>query len=470
MNQAPAHLPAEFLSQTLSLGQLIAIVRAYFKAIVLGALLTMVLAVAVSKLWLSKVYVATATVLADYEVNAPDTNREFPSNLAASYMATQVEFIGSALVLGKVLDALNLASDASMTKGYAGPASGLRQHLISKVLGGNLSISNPKDSRLIYVTYQAKSPEMAAKVANAVASTYLSEIRERVQAPAKARAEQYLQSVAELKDKLTAAETAVAEFRKRTGLIDLETRGDADSRRLEDLNAALLQAEVDYRDASARAQQVARLGEGGDADVEFTSSPGVTQIKQDLLVAERRLLELSKVLGPRHPNYIAAEAEVRNLRAKLSQELSGFGSGVVANARTRAGVSSSMVQSLKQRMRQEREQLLATREQQDESGRLLRELEAAEKLYNLALDNYGQIVRTAESQYSNISLLAEAIPPARHSKPKTTVNMLLGLVGGGVLSTLLCLLWELTHRRIRSAADFEQLLGEAPLSDLGARA
>ena len=462
-------LPAEFLSQSISLGQLLAILRAYRKVILITGLATMVLAVAVSKLVLSRTYVATATVLADYEINAPDANREFPSNLATSYMATQVEFMGSGRVLGKVVDSLALSSNAEATKGYVGPATGLRQHLIDKVLYENLSISNPKDSRLIYLSYQAKSPDQAAKVANAVAAAYLSEIRERAQTPAKTRAEEYLKSVADLKAQLGKAETAVAEFRKRTGLIDLKSSGEQDSRRLDEITSALLIAEADRRDAATRAQQVARLGAGGDADVEYTASPGVVQIKQDLLTAERRLLEASKVLGPRHPDYIAADAEVRALRSKLGSELQGFGGGVVANARTRAGQSSALVAGLEQRFDRERKALLATREQQDEGGRLLRELEAAEKLYNLALDNYGQIIRTAESQYSNVSLLAEATPPARHSKPKTTVNLVLGLLGGLVIGVLCALLWEFTHRRVRSAADLEQLLGEPLLIDLGAK-
>ena len=129
-----------------------------------------------------------------------------------------------------------------------------------------------------------------------------------------------------------------------------------------------------------------------------------------------------------------------------------------------------MVDSLKQRLSDERSALLATRKQQDEGGRLLRELEAAEKLYNAALDNFGQITRTAASQYSNVSLLSEATPPVRHSKPKTTVNLVLGLLGGLVLAAIASLLWELTHRRVRSADDLEQLLGEVPLIDLGRRA
>ncbi len=465
---AAAMIPAELMSQSLSLAQIFSILRAYRNRILLAGVLVMALAVAFSKLVLTRSYVATATVVADYDVNSPETNREFPSNLAASYMATQVEFIGSARVLGKVVDSLNLTGNAIMTKGYTGPANALRQHLIEKVLSKNLMIGNPKESRLIYITYEAKSAEMAAQIANAIATAYLGEIRERMQGPSKMRAEQYLKSVAEFKAKLNAAETAVAEFRKNTGLIDLETRGEHDTRRLAELDSALLTAEVERRDAQIRNQQVARLGRSGATDVEYTASPAVVQIKQDLLSAEARLVEISKVLGPRHPDYVATEAKVRALKAQLGGELDGFGSGVMANARTRVGVSSAMVDSLKQRIDAEKAGLRATRGQQDEGARLLRELEAAAKLYDLALDQYGQIIRSAESQYSNVSMLAEATPPVRHSRPKTSVNMVLGLIGGLILAALASLLWELTHRRIRCLEDLEQLLGEAPLAELGA--
>ncbi|MES2684717.1 MAG: Wzz/FepE/Etk N-terminal domain-containing protein [Pseudomonadota bacterium] len=466
-----ALLPAEFMSQSIGLGQLAAILRAYLRIILVAGLVTMVLAVLVSKLVLSKTYVATATVLADYEVNSPDSSREFPANLAASYMATQVEFIGSTRVLAKVVEVLKLADDAKMTSGYSGPESGLRQYLIDKVVYPSLTVSNPKDSRLIYITYQADSAALAANAANAIAAAYLSEMRERVQGPAKARAAEYLKSVAELKAQLGRAETMVAEYRKKTGLIDIQAIGELDGQRLNEITGALLVAEADRRDANTRSEQVDRLsqGAGGDADVEYTASPGVAQIKQDLLVAERRLSEYSKVLGSQHPDYVAADAEVRALRAKLAAETEGFGSAVVANARSRSGQSSAMVESLKQRLAQEKKSLFITRQQQDEGGRLLRELEAAEKLYNIALDGYGQVIRSAESQYSNVSLLAEAVPPARHSKPKTTVNLVLGLLGGWIIAALCCLLWEFTHRRVRSTADLEQLLDMPVLTDFGAR-
>jgi len=464
----PPLLPADFLRQGFSLGQLLAILNAYRRVILIAALVAMVLAGLVSKLILKKAYDATATVLVDYEVNAPDTNREFPSMLAASYMTTQTAFIGSAAVLGPVLDQLGWLGDAKKKKGYKGSPEGLREYLMWKVLAPKLSVSNPKDSRFIYIGYQSDSPAEAAKVANTVAEVYLREHGARLREPARQRAEEYMKSVDDLKARFVAAQKEVAAFRQRTGLIDLDGKGQMEEERLRDFNGALLQAEVEGKIANIRQRQVARLRSGStDADVEFAQSPGVVRIKQDLLTAEARFLELKKTLGPRHPDYIIAESLVRDLRAKLAQEVSGFSSGVVDSAQTAAGQSSALVQSLRGRIDAERDKLLSVREQQDEASRLLSERDAAEKLYKLALDQYGQIIRNAETQYNDVSLVAPATPPATHTKPKSSVNVVLGFLGGLVCAAFACFLWELKHRRVRCIEDFELEFGEPPLVVIG---
>lgn len=468
--QLSALLPAEFLRRGLSLGQLAAILWAWRRHILIAGFATMVLAGLVSKLVLKKAYDATATVLVDYEVNTPDTNREFPSMLAASYMTTQISFIGSAAVLSPVVDQLGWMGNAEKTKGFSGSGEALREHLMWKVLNQGLSIANPRDNRFIYISYRADSPAEAARVANAVAETYVREHGERLREPGRLRAEEYLKSVEELKTRFVTAQEAVAEFRQRTGLLDITGKGQMEEERLREINSALLVAEADRRNASIRQQQVARLARSaGDADVEYAQSPGVVRIKADLLTAESRFSELQKTLGPRHPDYVIVEAQVRELREKLAREISGYSGGVVNNAVTAAGQSSAMVQVLRERIDEETGKLLSIREQQDEAARLLAELDAAEKVYKLTLDQYGQIIRNAATQYNDVSLVAPAVPPARHSKPKSSINVVLGLIGGLICAALAALLWEFTHRRVRSVEDFEIEFGEPPLVVIGER-
>lgn len=463
-----ALIPGDYLTSGISLSQLFAILKAYLKPIAGVALVAMLVSGVLSKFVLQKTYDATATVLVDYEVNSPDVNREFPSLLANSYMTTQTAFIGGPAVLGPVVDQLGWAARPEKAKGYNGAAAGLREYLIWKRLSKNLRIGNPRDSRLISISYSADSADEAAAVANAVANTYVNEHAERMRAPAKARANEYLKSVDELKKRLDLAQVAVSEFRRKTGLIDLTGTSNVEEERLRELNSALLQAEADRRNASIRQRQVSRLRRNsGEADVELTASPGVVKIKDDLLTAQARFAELRKRLGPKHPDYLVAEAAVNELQAKLSREISGFSGGVVSNAGAAASESGSMVTSLRERINEERAKLLEVREQQDEGARLLSELEAAQKLYTLALDSYGQIVRNADSQYSNVSLVSPATAPAKHTKPLTSVNLLLGLIGGLLCATLAALFWEFTHRRVRCVDDLRQELGAPPLAVLG---
>ena len=47
------------------------------------------------------------------------------------------------------------------------------------------------------------------------------------------------------------------------------------------------------------------------------------------------------------------------------------------------------------------------------------------------------------------------------------MNILLGLIGGGLLAAFGALLWELTHRRVRSDEDLEGELGLPIIARVG---
>jgi len=470
LQPATASLPAEMHARGLSLTQLFAILHAYRWALLAAAVIGAVVAGLVSKLVLKKSYDAVATVLVDYDVASPEASREFPSQLAVGYMKTQVAFVGSAAVLGPALDALGWMSSPEKRKGYSGPDSGLREHLLWKVLSPNLSIVNPQDSRFIFIGYSGESAEESAKVANTIAEIYVREHGELRRSPARERATEYQESLDELKARFVASQVAVAEFRQRTGLVDLEGRSSLDEERLRDLNSALLAAESSQRETATRNQQVSRLGRSAsDSDVEFAASPGVVGIRADLLEAETRFTELRKRLGPRHPEYVAAESRVRQLQDMLSREVSGFGGGLMDNAATAIGQSSAQVGELKARIADEQQRLLEVRGLQDEVSRLLSERDAAEKVYKLALDQYGQVIRSAESAYNDVSLVSSAMPPARHTKPSTMVNALVGLVGGLVCSALVCLVIELRRRRVRCEEDLEAAFPGVPVLVIGSK-
>lgn len=467
VNPAPAMLPAAYLTPGISTGQVWAVLR-YYRWIILGSmLLCAVVAGALSKLVLAKVYEATSSLYVDFDVNDPASGRDFPQMLATSYMSTQKALIESSGVLLPVIDKLGWAGRPEFTKGHVPARDGeLRQYLMQKVLAEQLVVAPYKDSRLITITWQGKDPKEVARAVNTVAETYVDIALRRALDPAADRAKQYSGQLEELRLKVDEAQAKVSEFRERTGLIDLEARIDIEAQNLIDLNQRQIALQDEARSAALRRSEYERLRQGGgagDTNIEFLGNPYIQNLKTQLASQEAQLAELSKTLGPRHPEYVALQTEIATLRQQLARESELFQASVRGDAARAAGGAGGAVKAVEA----QREKLLETRKLQEEGASLLRELQTAKLIYDRAVQGYETVLRASATKYSNVSVASLAPVPTKPIKPKARLNVVLGLFAGALLSIAACLGWELMNRRVRCAEDMEREMDAPVLAELG---
>ncbi|HEX4872827.1 MAG TPA: GNVR domain-containing protein [Nevskiaceae bacterium] len=454
--ETEAALPTPFIASAPTPQQIGTMIWARRYAIALITAVLVVFTGVVSKL-LPRSYEATATLLVDFEINDPLSGRDFSPMLAESYLLTQMEFMTSPVVLLPVVDALGLASREEYLAGYSGEGgTGLREWVMAG-LARDLSVSQGKQSRFIYVTYSARDPQLAAAGANAVANRYLEAAQERSGAPVREQADRYGTQLESLRTAVDAAQTRVTEFRQRTGLIDLDQKVDVDAERLLELDRRLAEAESQRRLAEQRHAR------GAETSAAVLESALVQSLKTQLAQQEARMAELSATLGTRHPEYQALQAEIATTRERLQREIGAYGGG----ARAELDAARSVEQQLRREVERQRETLLETRRLQDEGTRYLRELESATKVYESALQGYDQILLSAQSRYSPARLVSAATPPLRHSRPKATQNVILALFAGLMVGTAICLLLELMRRRVRSRDDLERELRLPVLAELG---
>jgi uncharacterized protein involved in exopolysaccharide biosynthesis len=460
-NNETAYLPKEFIQPGMTLGQLLAILKAAWWKI---AALTALIAVAAAGVSLSlpKTYEATATLLVDFEINDPLSGREFPSMLVNSYMATQVDYITSHKVLLPVIDKLNWVNDNKRTAGYKGDDKGLRIYLVDKQLYTNLKVGTGKDSRLIYITFQGSNAAEVAKVVNTVAQVYLEQQLQRLAGPAQQRALQFSEQINTQKINLDEAQKALSDFREENNLIDVDARIDVESQKLLDLTARLSNAEAEERAARIRFEQLNAQRDSLVEDPQFGSTLYVQNLKSQLLQLEAKFNETQQVLGPRHPDYQTQASEIQNLREKIARESSGYRS----NAQVVTQKSSGVVTQLKAEVAAQRENVLRIRKLQDEAAVLNQKIDIAKQLYNKSLADFEPIQRTAQSRYNNTSLVAPASVPNKHIKPILTVNIILGTVVGLFISIFAFLFVELLNRKVRHKDDFERDLGIPLLAHL----
>ena len=451
-------LPDVYLQAGLSPLQIWSIFWAYRKLSLFIALVIVGLAAAVVAM-LPRTYQATATLMVNYQVNDPLNSKEFPIGLLSSYMATQTELLRNSTVLLTVIDRLKMTENADYTAGYNGDAGGLREYA-REVLDKNLGIYQGQfGSQLIYITYGARSRAEAALVANTVAEVFKEQDFVRSTDPTTERAKRYTEQLEQLKVKAGQAQQEYTAFYQHNSLIDAGGNGaSVEVALLSDLQQQLVEAQRLLRSAEAMSSGDQEVGD------HVMGSQLVQTMKSQIAAQESRLAELRTTLGPRHPQVVELLSQIDTNRRGLAAEVGRYS----RNATTGLSAAQRLEQGAQAAVSAQRGKVLSSSALHDQATKYRLELDAAQAIYKRALDGYDDVMFASMGNYTNVSVVSRATPPAKASKPRVAMYLLLAALAGGFLGLAIPLVYELVNRRVRSRDDFERDNGVPVLAEFGA--
>ena len=175
----------------------------------------------------------------------------------------------------------------------------------------------------------------------------------------------------------------------------------------------------------------------------------VQALKSQVAQGEGKLAELSRRVGASHPDLIRLQAEVNTYKTKLAKELGAASRGVGATA----GAARQRFNELSGAFERQKSKVLELKQQREEATLLARDLENAQRIYDAALQRYGQSRMEAQSTQTDIAVLTPAVAPTAASRPRVMFNLLLAVFFGTLLGVSLGFLVELLDRRVRSGQD-----------------
>ncbi|MFD1619367.1 GumC family protein [Thalassotalea marina] len=179
-------------------------------------------------------------------------------------------------------------------------------------------------TELVKISFISYSPELAKEVANQIGFTYL-QYQDEIHSASKESTSQWLvDQLAELGKKLEASELALQQYREEQGLVDIQGVAGLVSSELTELTSEAIKAKkqqddlkVTYQYIQQHKNNLARLKELQ----EISEKPAYRQLKLNEEKAERKLYELSKRYGPKHPKRIAAQAELDSIRDNVDDTI-----------------------------------------------------------------------------------------------------------------------------------------------------
>ncbi|WP_310389600.1 chain length determinant protein EpsF [Roseateles sp.] len=437
----------------MTFGQFIAIFLARWK-IAAAVFLVLIGATLIASLLSPKKYTAVASVVIDAKPD-PLSAMMYGGGVNPSLIATQIDVITSDRVAYKVVRNLKLAENPTIIEQWKQETEGLGsiEQWLGQSFQKNLDVKPSRESNVISVAYKAPDPRFAAGLANAFVQAYLETNIELRVDPAKQYSSFFETRAKEAREVVEKAQAQLSEYQKEKGIIASDERLDVENARLNELSSQLVGLQALASDSGSR--QSAARGGSSDRMQEVLSNPLIAGLKADQARLDARMEELNSKYGVNHPQVQEAKANATELRKRIELETAKVTSSLgVANS-----INQQRVAELRASLEAQRNKVLQMKAVRDEGSVMMRDVESAQRTYDLILQRLNQSNLESQVTQSNVAVLTPASPPSDPTSPRLVLNMLVAVFAGTLLAVGTAIVLELFDRRIRSAEDVVLAVG-----------
>ena len=379
------------------------------------------------------------------------------TQLASTYVSTQVDVIASHNVALQEVDRMKLTNDPNIIERFQEKTDGvgsIRDWAAEEILK-SLAVKPSRDSNVIFISFISKSPQAAADFANAFAEDYIQASLELTVDPARRQSGWFEQQVNDLRVALETAQRKLSAYQGVHGVIGADpdaNKLDVENARLTELSNRFVDAQAAMYDAETRQRQMEEASAKGlsDESVTVLQNPLLQNLKTELARASAKFADTSQRYDHNHPQYISAQAELESLRSKVASEVNNNAIGAVARE---ARIARQNMTDLQRAMEQQRKRILDLQHNQDEYTVLKRDEESARSAYDSAMQRGSQTRLESRLNNTNTAILNVAFPPMKPSSPRLLLNLALAFALGVMLAVGASLAKERFDQRIHSRDD-----------------
>ena len=322
-----------------------------------------------------------------------------------------------------------------------------------------IKVTPIRNSRLVDIGFEAKSPFMSAKIANTLAKSYIdNNLETKLRATQDAVAWLEGQIVTERK-KVEEAEQALLRYKEQKGIVtdfstDVET---ITAQKLAEINKQVVEATSRRVEAETRYRQAADIRhspEKLDSVPDVIRDELIRDIKKQEVEIQKRMSELSKKYGARHPQILALQEELNSLQSRKANEIGR----IVDSLYNEYKVALAKEHSLKNALNQQKGESLAMNVKAIDYNVLKRQAESSREMYDILVKRFKETSITEDIKTGNIRIVDLAEIPKSPVKPKKAQNLLLGLIVGLALGVGLAFFLEYLDNTIKVPDDIKNVL------------
>lgn len=393
------------------------------------------------------------------EVMEGESRQQMSAN-DRQFLQTQYGLLRSRALAERVSQDLNLASNADLAPEEANRAA--RQRLVVDVLSEGLTVEAQPESRLVNISFSSEDPQIAARVVNGFAESFInSSLERRYQASSYAR--DFLQrQIGVVRQELENSERQLVAYAQQQGIIrtggssEGATTGGAGgnptTESLNFLNELLAAATARRVAAEQRYRQMA--GQTNTAEIAERTSA----LRGQLAMLQAEYQEKSQIFQPDYPDMVRLRSRIESVEQAIRAEAGTTQASRAGTLRGEYLAALNEERGLQQRVNQLRGAVLNERGRSIQYNILQRDVDTNRALYEALLQRYKEIGVAGGIGQSQASIVDRGQVPASPYRPNLFLNLLIGLGLGLVIGTAIAFLLEVLNDTIKTPEDVREKL------------
>jgi len=435
------------------------------KTVILAVFLLVVITATLVTFILPESYSSTARI--KIERDAPDISgiMERGGNMPYDpyFMQTEFELIQSDVILGKVIDELDLNKEWGRKYGSGEP---FKTSETKRILKNRIGLRFVRNTSLIEISFSSEKAEEAARIANAVAEAYKAHRLEQRMQLSKGGIIALQERFEEQEAKIRKAQTNVDDLRTKLNISDAMASGEGPSplmtaETLRKLESLRIESKAEYDRQATLLDRLKTLGadlgpEGlAQAIPTATTDSLLASLLEQLTVAEQHLVMLEKELGPEHVEVIKCKAMVDDLHKKVKSRVEGIMLGLDARVLSLKTSLENFTKEVAQAKTNDVAEAALTRPY-FEAKRALEELQHFRQILDMRIASEKIDVELPKTMM--VEIVDRAVPSATPSHPNKPLNIALGIIIGLVVGVGLAFFIEYLDTSVKTIDDVERSL------------
>ncbi len=377
-----------------------------------------------------------------------DKNQPDRTTIDPEAVTSQIQLVLSRDLARKVIEAEHLTANPE----FDPPASPLQGILSLFGIGRDRSTMSQEErtleayydrlnvyaiekSRVIAVDFSSANADLAARVANRVAETYLEMQQMAKQDQTRAAGTWLAGEIEKMRTKVADAEAKVEQYRVQANLFAGSNNTSLPSQQLTEINSQIAAARGQKADLEARARQLRDLIRSGKSidSSDNANSDTMRRLIEQRIALRTQLAEQSTTLLPQHPRIKELNAQI----AEVDRAIRVEGERLARQLDNDAKVAGDRLQTLTASLDQVKKLASQTNEQDVQ----LRALEREAKTERDLLESYLSKYREASARDSinaappEARIISRASPAIKPSYPQKLPSVLIAALAAFMLSS-----------------------------------